>query len=73
LIVLLYPVGGQHPLLLHQVLVQQTDLATSIQDLSDPILTEARQLANSGVKELNVIAQDTTRYGEDIYGKLMLP
>ena len=39
----------------------------------EDILTEARQLANSGVKELNVIAQDTTRYGEDIYGKLMLP
>ena len=27
----------------------------------------------NGVKELIVIAQDTTRYGEDIYGKLMLP
>lgn len=32
------------------------------------VLEEARQLAAKGVKELNVIAQDTTRYGEDIYG-----
>ena len=39
----------------------------------EDVLTEARQLANNGVRELNVIAQDTTRYGEDIYGRLMLP
>ena len=37
------------------------------------ILEEAQVLVNNGVKELNVIAQDTTRYGEDIYGELMLP
>lgn len=37
------------------------------------ILQEAQILVNNGVKEINVIAQDTTRYGEDIYGKLMLP
>lgn len=30
------------------------------------ILTEAQQLAESGVKELILIAQDTTRYGTDI-------
>lgn len=35
--------------------------------------TEARQLAANGVKELIIIAQDSTRYGEDIYGKPMLP
>ncbi|MEE1262003.1 30S ribosomal protein S12 methylthiotransferase RimO [Ruminococcus sp.] len=39
----------------------------------EDVLTEARQLAGNGVRELNVIAQDTTRYGEDIYGRLMLP
>ncbi len=39
----------------------------------ESILAEAKELANRGVKELNVIAQDTTRYGEDIYGELMLP
>lgn len=39
----------------------------------ESILAEAKELAERGVKELNVIAQDTTRYGEDIYGKLMLP
>ncbi len=37
------------------------------------IIEEANYLVQNGVKELNVIAQDTTRYGEDIYGKLMLP
>ncbi len=39
----------------------------------EDILDEAKSLAQRGVRELNVIAQDTTRYGEDIYGKLMLP
>lgn len=37
------------------------------------ILDEAQKLADIGVKELILIAQDTTRYGEDLYGKLMLP
>ncbi|MBR6506325.1 MAG: 30S ribosomal protein S12 methylthiotransferase RimO [Clostridia bacterium] len=32
------------------------------------ILEEARNLAELGVKELCLIAQDTTRYGEDLYG-----
>lgn len=38
----------------------------------EDILSEARELANSGIKELIVIAQDTTRYGKDIYGKYSL-
>ena len=33
---------------------------------------EARKLAGKGVKELIVIAQDTTYYGIDLYGKRML-
>ncbi|NLB37141.1 MAG: 30S ribosomal protein S12 methylthiotransferase RimO [Clostridiales bacterium] len=37
------------------------------------ILDEAQQLALSGVKELIVIAQDTTSYGIDLYGELKLP
>lgn len=37
------------------------------------IVSEAEGLVKSGVKELIIVAQDTTRYGEDIYGKLMLP
>ena len=36
------------------------------------ILDEARDLAEHGVKELIVIAQDITRYGTDIYGKRSL-
>ena len=34
---------------------------------------EAQSLAEKGVTELIVVAQDTTAYGEDIYGKSMLP
>ena len=33
------------------------------------VIEEAKQLAEKGVRELNVIAQDTTRYGEDLFGK----
>lgn len=36
------------------------------------IIEEAKQLAASGVKELILIAQDTTRYGIDIYGEYSL-
>lgn len=36
------------------------------------IIEEAKSLAEDGVKELIVIAQDTTRYGLDLYGKLSL-
>lgn len=33
---------------------------------------EAKVLAESGVKELILIAQDTTKYGQDLYGKYSL-
>ena len=36
-------------------------------------VAEAKHLAQNGVKELIVVAQDTTAYGTDIYGKSMLP
>lgn len=35
----------------------------------EDICTEARNLAAKGVKEIVLIAQDTTNYGHDIYGK----
>ena len=38
----------------------------------EQIMAEARELVERGVKELIVIAQDTTRYGQDLYGKLRL-
>ena len=38
----------------------------------DEILEEAKMLANKGVKELIVIAQDTTKYGVDLYGESKL-
>ncbi|MBW7898316.1 MAG: 30S ribosomal protein S12 methylthiotransferase RimO [Candidatus Brocadia sapporoensis] len=36
------------------------------------ILEEAHQMAGEGVKEINVISQDTTSYGIDLYGKQQL-
>ena len=39
----------------------------------DEVMAEAKALAASGIKELIVVAQDTTRYGEDTTGKLLLP
>ena len=38
----------------------------------EDVLEEAKKLAKDGIKELIVIAQDTTKYGIDIYGKPML-
>ena len=35
----------------------------------EDVLEEARELAAEGVTELIVVAQDTSRYGEDLYGK----
>ena len=39
---------------------------------TEDIIAEAETLAESGVRELIVIAQDITRYGKDLYGKRML-
>ena len=39
----------------------------------EDILAEAKALYESGVRELSVVAQDTTRYGVDLYGKSALP
>ena len=39
----------------------------------DEVMAEARALAANGIKELIVVAQDTTRYGEDLTGQLLLP
>lgn len=39
----------------------------------DSLLTEVRNLTQKGVKEFNVIAQDLSSYGMDLYGKMMLP
>lgn len=39
----------------------------------EEIVNEAEGLALAGVREIIVVAQDTTRYGEDIYGELKLP
>ena len=38
----------------------------------EDIIAEAKKLAKSGIKELIVIAQDTTKYGIDLYGKSRL-
>ena len=39
----------------------------------DEVVAEAKALADSGIKELIVVAQDTTLYGKDTTGKLLLP
>ncbi len=39
----------------------------------ESILDEADKLVKNGVKEIILVAQDTTRYGEDLYNEKMLP
>lgn len=39
----------------------------------EELLAEAEKLASQGVKELNIIAQDSTYYGKDLYKEQMLP
>lgn len=39
----------------------------------EEIIAEAEKLASDGTKEIIIIAQDTTRYGLDLYGELKLP
>ena len=39
----------------------------------EDIIAEAKTLAKGGVKELIVVAQDTTAYGTDLYGESRLP
>lgn len=38
----------------------------------EDILEEAKELAKNGIKELNIIAQDITRYGIDLYDRYRL-
>lgn len=38
----------------------------------EDIVAEAKNLANQGVIELNLLAQESTEYGKDIYGELAL-
>ena len=38
----------------------------------ETVLQEATELASSGVRELNIVAQDTTYYGRDLYGETRL-
>lgn len=39
----------------------------------EQLLQEVEDLVSKGVKEFNVIAQDLSSYGLDLYGKMMLP
>lgn len=38
----------------------------------ESVLTEVSQLASQGVKEISLIAQDSTNYGSDLYDRFML-
>ena len=46
-------------------LIRGKQISRPIED----IFAEVEKLADDGVKEINLIAQDTTNYGRDIYGK----
>ncbi|MBR6012440.1 MAG: 30S ribosomal protein S12 methylthiotransferase RimO [Selenomonadaceae bacterium] len=46
-------------------LIRGKQISRPIED----IVAEVQRLADEGVKEINLIAQDTTNYGRDIYGK----
>ncbi len=39
----------------------------------EDIVEEARQLTKKGVREINLVSQDTTSYGVDLYGERRLP
>lgn len=39
----------------------------------DRLIKEAKELVDGGIKELILIAQETTIYGKDLYGEKMLP
>lgn len=39
----------------------------------ESIIREVEQLASQGVKEISLIAQDSTNYGSDLYDRFMLP
>ncbi|MDP5273511.1 30S ribosomal protein S12 methylthiotransferase RimO [Chengkuizengella axinellae] len=39
----------------------------------ESVLAEVEQLAEQGVKEISLIAQDSTNYGTDLYDQFMLP
>ena len=39
----------------------------------EKIIESAKELVSKGVKEINLVAQETTLYGTDIYGKKALP
>lgn len=49
-------------------LIRGEQVSRSIED----VVTEAKYLASIGVKELTLIAQDTSKYGLDNYGSLQL-
>ena len=46
-------------------LIRGRQISRTIEDIK----SEVEQLAEAGVKEINLIAQDTTAYGTDLYGK----
>ena len=46
-------------------LIRGRQISRTIEDIK----SEVEKLASQGVKEINLIAQDTTAYGTDIYGK----
>ena len=55
------------------VIIQCTSIFSIIFSSIEDILQEAKHLAQKGYEELIIIAQDTTKYGFDLYGEVKLP
>ena len=55
--------------LLNEARQEREKVLNEAMKLKEKIVEEAKGLSEMGVKELNIIAQDTTRYGEDLYGR----
>ncbi len=49
-------------------LIRGRQISRPIEDIK----AEVERLANDGVKEINLIAQDTTNYGRDLYGEVKI-
>lgn len=60
--------------MINTVLTASSEPARQLpQRAMERLLKEANELADQGVRELILVAQETTLYGVDLYGKKMLP
>ena len=71
------PPNELYPLFMNQVYPYLQKLQPEVdvykRQPMERLLKEANELADQGVRELILVAQETTLYGVDLYGKKMLP